>query len=58
MSEKIRLTKKQILFLTEWLETEDPNKAADRFIELMMLEHVDPQNISVVIDKIMKKTKN
>ena len=53
MSDKIGLTKKQILFLTEMLEIEDPSKAVDRFIELLAEQGVDPMYISEIIDKIL-----
>ena len=55
MSEKIRLTKKQVLFLQEWVEEKDPEKAAEIFMGWMLDERVDPQDIAIMIDKIMKR---
>jgi hypothetical protein len=55
LSENVRLTQKQIRFLLEWLEEEIPEKAAEKFMELMVLERVDPSEISFVLDKIIAK---
>ena len=37
------------------LEIKDPQEAVDRFVELMVLEKVDPVLIIKVIDKIMAR---
>jgi len=50
----VRLTKKQVLFLIEWLEIEDPQKAADRFIEILSEQKADPIDIALYIDRIIK----
>jgi hypothetical protein len=55
LSENIRLTKKQIHFITQMLEIEDPNKAADRFLELMALEGVAGSHIAMVIDLVVER---
>jgi hypothetical protein len=53
LSENLRLTKKQILFLLEWLEETDYNKAAERFAKMMVEGGIDPSDMDLVIDKIM-----
>lgn len=55
MSEKIRLTKKQLHFVTQILEISDPDKAVERFMEIMIEERVDPSDIVILIDTILKK---
>jgi hypothetical protein len=37
------------------LEIEDPNKAADRFLELMALEGVAGSHIAMVIDLVVER---
>lgn len=57
MSEKVRLTRKQVAFLKEMLEEEDAEKAATRFMELMVDVRAEPSDIAYYIDKIMGKMK-
>jgi len=55
LSDRIKLTRKQVNFLLEHLDEKDPEEAATRFMELMILEKVDPVDIAFVIDKIIKR---
>lgn len=57
MSENIRLNKKQVSFLVQWVD-EDPEKAAERFMELMISERVPSSEICKYIDKIIEKIKD
>lgn len=57
MSENIRLTRKQVQFLLEWTELEDPEKAAEKFLELMVLERAPTSEISEYLDKIIAEKK-
>jgi hypothetical protein len=54
LGEKVRLTKKQVLFITEFLEIESPEKAAERVMEIMIEERMDPVEIGTVIDRAIK----
>ena len=58
MSDKIRLTKKQVLFITEMLDEPNAERAAERFMEILAEERVDPAEISVYIDKIVIRMVN
>ncbi len=55
MSENVRLTQKQIKFLIQWLEIEDPEQAATKFMEILVDERVEPSEIGFVINKIIAK---
>lgn len=55
LSENVRLTKKQILFLQEWTEENDPDKASEIFLGWMISERVDPVDIGFLIDKIIQR---
>jgi len=58
LSDKIRLTKKQVLFITEMLDEPNAERAAERFMEILAEERVDPAEISVYIDKIVIRMVN
>jgi hypothetical protein len=55
LSDKISLTKTQLVFLMEMLEETNQEKAVEKFATIMIEERVDPIDISEVIDKIMAK---
>lgn len=57
MSENIRLTKKQVTFLTQWLD-EDPERAAERFMELLLEQNIPSSKICEYIDKIIERNKD
>lgn len=58
MSElRVRLTKAQINFLSEFLEITDGQTAVKRFAEIMTEERLSPKEMSKVIDIIMQKVK-
>jgi hypothetical protein len=55
LGEKISLTKRQVKFITEMLEIEDPEKAAEFLMEMMVNEGVKANLICEVIDRSIKK---
>lgn len=52
---KIFLTVEETIFLMEWLNIDDANKAVDRFAEIMIEEKLDPQDMKKYLQKIMKR---
>jgi uncharacterized protein Yka (UPF0111/DUF47 family) len=52
------LNNKQQEFLKFWLDEDDTLKAAERFVELMELEGVNPQNFSDCLKKVMEGVLN
>ncbi len=52
---KVKLNAKQLDFLREMLEIDEPKAAAQKFFDIMIEEKMDPQHIGEVIDLIMKK---
>lgn len=57
MSDRIRLTKKQIDFVMEHTMELDPEKAVERFADLMIMERVDPTDMVILIDKLIQRMK-
>lgn len=57
MAENIRLNKKQVAFLMYWVD-EDPEKAAEKFMELMLEQKVPTSQICEYIDKIIERNKD
>lgn len=54
-SNKLQLSMGQVKFLMSKFEIDDPNKAIDFFIELMIMEGVDPMDMKLYILKMMEK---
>lgn len=52
---KVRLTSKQIKYIMEMLEIDDAKQAMQEFATMMMEENLHPNNMPLVIDKIMEK---
>ena len=51
----IRLNEKQLKFLMDMLEIDNPMAAAERFIEILLEEKLPPKDISPVINEIMRR---
>ena len=54
MSDKIKLTQKQVQFLVEMTEIPDPEEAVDRFASIMIEERINPIDIVLVVDRLIK----
>ena len=57
MGDSIKLTRQQIDYLIEMLEINTPEKAVERFVELMTMEGADPIDTYLYLSRIMKRTK-
>lgn len=54
-SSKIFLSVEEQLYLMTMFEVKDPQKAIEKFVELMVLERANPQDLNKYLKKIMKK---
>ena len=54
---KIFLTVEEQVFLMEWLELNDPTKAAEKFAKILTEERASAQDMKKYIQKIMKGMK-
>jgi hypothetical protein len=54
LSDKIKLTQKQVQFLVEMTEIPDPEEAVDRFASIMIEERINPIDIVLVVDRLIK----
>ena len=52
--DKVFLTSEEQLFLMEMLELDDPTKAAEKFVAIMVEERANPQQMKKYIVKILK----
>jgi len=58
MSEmRIKLNKAQLNFLMDMLEIENPQDAANKFVEILVEEKLQPKDVSAIINQIMSKMK-
>ena len=56
-ADKVYLTAEEQIYLMEMLELNDPTKAAEKFVELLVLERANPQDLKKYLKKIMKAIK-
>ena len=54
-SDKLHLSVGQVKFLMSKFDIDDPNRAIDFFIELMLLEEINPMDMKLYILKMMEK---
>ena len=54
-SDKLHLSIGQVKFLMSKFDIDDPNKAIDFFIEIMLLEDINPMDMKLYILKMMEK---
>lgn len=52
---RVRLNKTQIKFLTEMLEIQDPLKAVEKFVEILLEEKLPPKDMGPVINEIIRR---
>lgn len=50
-SDKIYLSQEEQIFLMEMLEVDNPHVAVDKYANLMVLEHAEPQDLQIYIQK-------
>lgn len=56
-SDRVYLSREEQIFLMEIFETDNIEKAAERFIELMVLERANPEDFNKYLKKIVRKMK-
>jgi len=54
-NQKMRLTFEQIAYIVEKTGISDPQKALERFAELMKLEGISPRKLPLVVEKLMAR---
>lgn len=54
----ISLTKEQIAYIVEKLGISDEKQALERFVELMAMENIHPQETQRLIRKMMQRERN
>jgi len=52
---KMKLTYEQVAFIVEKIGISDPQKAFERFAELMKLEGISPRKLPLVVQKLMER---
>lgn len=56
-SDRVYLTREEQIFLMEMFETDNIERAAERFIELMISEGANPNDFNKYLKKIVRKMK-
>lgn len=55
-SDRVYLTREEQIYLMEMLEIDNIERAAERFIELMISEGANPNDFNKYLKKVMRKT--